>query len=129
MRSWPSPVVSASSADWIALSTIAFIVTSRGEFTVSKDIYVRPNTGWFSDRSVCYLAAGRPVITQETGFSKFISTGAGLHTFVGLGEVKEAIARINADYAAECHAAREVAHEFFDAYMVLGKLLREAGVD
>jgi hypothetical protein len=52
-----------------------YIYSSRGEFTVAKDIYVRPRSGWFSDRSVCYLAAGKPVVTQETGFSKFIPTG------------------------------------------------------
>ncbi len=52
-----------------------YIQQSRGEFTVARDQYVRPNTGWFSDRSVCYLAAGRPVITQETGFSKFFTDG------------------------------------------------------
>ena len=52
-----------------------YIQRSKGEFTVAKDQYVRLNTGWFSDRSACYLAAGRPVITQETGFSKFLPTG------------------------------------------------------
>src|SRR5262249_32056206 len=55
----------------------SYIQRSRGEFTVARDQYVRPNTGWFSDRSACYLAAGRPVITQETGFSKFLPVGKG----------------------------------------------------
>ena len=54
-----------------------FIAGSRGEFTVAKDIYVRPNSGWFSDRSVCYLAAGRPVVTMRTGFSRFYPVGRG----------------------------------------------------
>src|SRR6185437_6237804 len=58
-----------------------FIAGSRGEFTVAKDIYVRPNSGWFSDRSVCYLACGRPVITMKTGFSRFYPTGEGLFEF------------------------------------------------
>ncbi len=64
-----------------------FIRSSRGEFTVAKDIYVRPNSGWFSDRSVCYLAAGRPVITMRTGFSKFYPVGAGLFEFSTMDEV------------------------------------------
>ncbi|HEY0523494.1 MAG TPA: hypothetical protein VGD08_08895 [Stellaceae bacterium] len=105
-----------------------FIVTSRGEFTVAKDIYVRSRSGWFSDRSVCYLAAGRPVITQETGFSKFIPVGSGLFAFSTLEEVREAIARINADYTEQCLAARELAYEYFDAYQVLRDMLREAGI-
>jgi Glycosyl transferases group 1 len=105
-----------------------FIVTSRGEFTVAKDIYVRGRTGWFSDRSVCYLAAGRPVVTQDTGFSKLIPSGKGLYAFSSLEEIREAIARINHDYERECHAAREIAHEFFDADRVLRELLRQAEV-
>jgi hypothetical protein len=102
-----------------------FVVTSRGEFTVAKDIYVRPKSGWFSDRSVCYLAAGRPVITQETGFSKFIATGKGLFPFSDLEEIREAVQRINADYAKESVAAIEVAYEFFDADAVLRKMVKE----
>jgi hypothetical protein len=105
-----------------------FIVTSRGEFTVAKDIYVRPNSGWFSDRSVCYLAAGRPVITQETGFSKFVETGRGLFPFSGLEEVREAVAKINADYAKQSIGAIEVAYEFFDADSVLRKLVKESDI-
>ena len=104
-----------------------FVVTSRGEFTVAKDIYVRPNSGWFSDRSVCYLAAGRPVITQETGFSKFIETGKGLFPFSSLEEIREAVARINADYAQHSIGAIEVANEFFDAHTVLTKMVGEVG--
>jgi hypothetical protein len=102
-----------------------FVVTSRGEFTVAKDIYVRPKSGWFSDRSVCYLAAGRPVITQETGFSKFIATGKGLFPFTELEEIREAVQRINTDYAQESVAAIEVAYEFFDADAVLRKMVKE----
>ncbi|HLY58974.1 MAG TPA: hypothetical protein VKS60_25655, partial [Stellaceae bacterium] len=105
-----------------------FIVTSRGEFTVAKDIYVRPNSGWFSDRSVCYLAAGRPVITQETGFSKFVETGRGLFPFSTLDEIREAVARINADYAKQSIGAIEVAYEFFDADSVLRELVRQSDI-
>ncbi len=103
-----------------------FIVTSRGEFTVAKDIYVRPNTGWFSDRSVCYLAAGRPVITQETGFSKFLETGRGLFPFSTIDEVQAAVAEISKDYARQSLGAIECAYEFFDADTVLRKMVAEA---
>jgi len=110
------------------LSYRDFIVTSRGEFTVAKDIYVRPNSGWFSDRSVCYLAAGRPVITQETGFSKFVETGRGLFPFSSLEEIREAVRMINADYAKHSIGAIEVAYESFDADAVLRKLVAEADI-
>ncbi len=79
-----------------------YVSRSRGEFTVAKDIYVRPRTGWFSDRTVCYLAAGRPVVTQRTGFEKFIPTGAGLLGFDTPDEAVEAIAQINARLSAPC---------------------------
>jgi hypothetical protein len=100
-----------------------FITGSRGEFTVAKDIYVRPKTGWFSDRSICYLAAGRPVITQETGFSKFVETGKGLFPFSSLDEIVEAFSRINADYAAQAAGARETGRAFFCAETILAKMI------
>jgi hypothetical protein len=105
-----------------------FIVTSRAEFTVAKDIYVRARTGWFSDRSACYLAAGRPVVTQDTGFSKNIPSGAGLFAFSTIEEIREAIGRINGDYMNQCHAAREVAHACFDADVVLRDLLNHTDI-
>jgi hypothetical protein len=106
----------------------AFIQGSRGEFTVAKDIYVRPRSGWFSDRSVCYLAAGRPVVTQDTGFDKFVPTGNGLFAYNTMEEAVDALARINADYPAHSAGARAVAREHFDATRVLGRLLAEAGL-
>jgi len=106
-----------------------YIYASRGEFTVAKDIYVRPRSGWFSDRSVCYLAAGKPVVTQETGFSKFIATGQGLFAFSTMEEAVAALEAINADYLRHAQAAREVATEFFAADKVLRKLLHDAGVE
>jgi hypothetical protein len=105
-----------------------YIYASRGEFTVSKDLVVRTKSGWFSDRSVCYLAAGKPVITQETGFSRFIPTGRGLFSFNTMEEILAAIEEINTDYPRHCLAAREIAHEYFDADSLLGRLLSEAGV-
>ena len=77
-----------------------YIASSRGEFTVAKDQNVRLRSGWFSDRSATYLAAGRPVVTQETGFSDLFPTGAGLFAFSAIEEAVEAIKAINADYAS-----------------------------
>src|SRR5712691_10156236 len=105
-----------------------YIHSSKGEFTVAKDQYVRLNTGWFSDRSACYLAAGRPVIIQETGFTKNYGGNAGLLSFRSLSEIVDAVKRINADYAKHSHAAQGIAREFFDAKKVLASLLKRAGV-
>jgi len=105
-----------------------YIQQSRGEFTVARDQYVRPNTGWFSDRTACYLAAGRPVITQETGFSKFLPAGRGLFGFRTMDDILQALDAIEADYDAHCRAAREVAAEYFEATKVVGSLLERAGL-
>jgi hypothetical protein len=105
-----------------------YIQQSRGEFTVARDQYVRPNTGWFSDRSACYLAAGRPVITQETGFSKSLPSGKGLFGFRSMAEVLAAVDAIEADYEGNCRAAAELAREYFGADKVLASLLERAGL-
>ncbi len=105
-----------------------YIRRSKGEFTVAKDQYVRLDTGWFSDRSGCYLAAGRPVITQETGFTKVFGKQDGLFAFKSLGEIAEAVKRINADYSLHSRGARKVAQEFFEAETVLRSLLERAGI-
>ncbi|MCU0589381.1 MAG: hypothetical protein MUF52_14665 [Syntrophobacteraceae bacterium] len=104
-----------------------YIQRSRGEFTVAKDQVVRPVTGWFSDRSACFLAAGRPVITHETGFSKFLPTGKGLFGFLTMEDIVSAVDVIESDYPAACRAAREVAVECFAAEKVLGSLMERAG--
>jgi hypothetical protein len=106
-----------------------YIAGSRGEFTVAKDVVVRTRSGWFSDRSVCYLASGKPVITQETGFSKFLPTGEGLFAFNTSEEALDAVRQINGDYARHCHAARSLAVEHFSTDRVLGKLLKDAGLE
>jgi YHS domain-containing protein len=106
-----------------------YIQRSRAEFTVARDQYARPNTGWFSDRSACYLAAGRPVVTQETGFSKYLPTGKGLFSFRTLEDVLSAVDEIEGDYAGHCRAARELAHEYFSATKVLGSLLTRAALN
>ena len=105
-----------------------YIQQSKGEFTVAKDQYVRLNTGWFSDRSACYLAAGRPVITQETGFTKNYGGEAGLLAFRSLGEIAEAVKMINRDYAKHANAALRIAREIFEAEKVLQSLLDRAGI-
>ena len=105
-----------------------YICQSKGEFTAAKDQYVRLNTGWFSDRSACYLAAGRPVITQETGFTRIYGGDKGLLAFKSLGEIVEAVKMIKADYPKHSRAARQIAAEVFDSGKVLRALLKSAGV-
>lgn len=104
------------------------IYASRGEFTVAKDMVVRTRSGWFSDRSVCYLAAGRPVVTQDTAFGKFVPTGDGLFAFSTPDEAAAAIEAIERDYAHHSRAARAVAAEFFDSDAVLGAMCRQSGL-
>jgi hypothetical protein len=105
-----------------------FIAGSRGEFTVAKDIYVRPNSGWFSDRAVCYLASGRPVVTMRTGFTSYCPAGEGLFDFETQGEALAAIDAIDADYPRHSRAARDVAGAYFAAERVIGDLLQEAAL-
>lgn len=105
-----------------------YIQESKGEFTVAKDQYVRLHTGWFSDRSACYLAAGRPVITQETGFTRLYGGKRGLFAFRTIDEISEAVREINADYPAHSRAAREIAAEYFEATKVLSSVLERTGL-
>ena len=105
-----------------------YIQRSKGEFTVAKDQYVRLNTGWFSDRSACYLAAGRPVIIQETGFSDIYGGSGGLFAFSSLAEVVDAVKAVNADYRKHSRAASALAREVFEAKTVLKSLLDRAGI-
>ncbi|MFL5822336.1 MAG: glycosyltransferase [Solirubrobacteraceae bacterium] len=105
-----------------------YLLTSRGEFTVAKDQNVRLRSGWFSDRSACYLAAGKPVVTQDTGFGNVLPTGEGLFSFRTEDEALAALQDIERDYARHASAAREIAREHFAAERVLGRLLDEVGV-
>jgi len=105
-----------------------YILASRGEFTVAKDQNVRLRSGWFSDRSACYLAAGRPVVTQDTAFGKFVPTGEGLFAFTSLDDILVALEAINSDYGRHARAAREIAEAYFKAETVLAKLIEDAGV-
>jgi hypothetical protein len=100
-----------------------FIAQSRGEFTVAKNAYVRTHSGWFSDRSVCYLASGRPVIMQDTGFSDWLPTGEGVLAFSGPDEALACIEQVDAHYPAHCEAARALAELRFGYKVVLPALL------
>jgi len=106
----------------------SYICRSRGEFTVAKDQNIRLRSGWFSDRSATYLAASRPVITQDTAFDKHLPIGKGLFKFQTMDEILAAVDAIESDYAGNCAAAREIAQEFFCAEKVIGSLMQRAGL-
>ena len=105
-----------------------FVAGSRAEVMIAKNMYVATRGGWFSDRSICYLASGRPVLAQETGFSRNHPTGRGLLAFSTLDEATEGVRAINSDYAAHCRDAREIAESQFDSDKVLVRLLEKLGV-
>lgn len=104
----------------------AYITGSRGEFSAAKHAYVKTRSGWFSDRSVCYLAAGLPVILQDTGFRDWLPTGRGVLAFSTTEEAADCIERVNSEYSAHCRAAREIAASVFDHRVVLPRLLEHA---
>lgn len=101
----------------------SYVVGSRGELSVAKDQNIRLRSGWFSDRSACYLAAGKPVVTQDTAFGNVLPTGRGLFAFRTDEEIASAFQAIEADYGGHCAAAREIAWEYFSAERVVGELL------
>jgi hypothetical protein len=101
---------------------------SRAEFTVAKDQNVRLRSGWFSERDACYLASGKPVVAQDTGFGNILPTGEGLFAFTTAEQALAAIDAINSDYRRNCDAARAIAEEFFDARKVAGRLLVDVGL-
>ena len=105
-----------------------YVQQSHGEFTVAKDQNIRLRSGWFSERSAQYLAAGRPVITQETGFSNILPTGRGLFAFSTMDDILAAVDAVNSNYDLHCRAAAEIAREYFSYDVVLGRMLAEVGV-
>jgi len=105
-----------------------FFRRSRAEITVAKDQNVRLRSGWFSERDVCYLATGKPVVAQDTGFGCAIPMGEGLFAFTTVKEAAEAIEQINRDYRRHCLAARRIAEEYFSAPLIGQQLLKEAGL-
>ena len=104
-----------------------FIQGSAAELMVAKNMYVRANSGWVSDRSLCYLASGRPVVAQDTGFSSRYPTGSGLVTFATFDEAVDALEQVAAEPDKHGRAARELAEAYFDSDVVLGRLLSELG--
>ena len=103
-----------------------YLAASRGEVSVAKNVYVALRTGWFSTRTACYLAAARPAVVQDTGFSKLLPTGRGLHAFTTADEAAAAIEAVERDYDAESRAARDIALAHFDARDVLSRLIDDA---
>ena len=106
-----------------------FIARSSAEFMVAKNLYVDTRGGWFSDRSICYLASGRPVLAQDTGFRAVLPAGEGLLTFSTPDEARAGVEEIFGDYNRHARAARSVAEEYFDSDKVLGRLLQRLGVN
>jgi hypothetical protein len=100
-----------------------YLARSRAEFMVAKNMYVETQGGWFSDRSACYLASGKPVLAQDTGITSFYPTGDGLLTFSTLDEAVTGVEAISGDYPRHALAARALAEEYFDSDKVLTALL------
>jgi hypothetical protein len=105
-----------------------YVQESRAEFCVAQGVYVGTGSGWFSDRTVRYLASGKPALVQDTGFRSLYPTGAGLVPFATLDEAVAGAESIARDYDAHSAAARALAARYFDTDVVLPQLLADAGV-
>jgi hypothetical protein len=106
-----------------------YVQNSGAEFSVAQNIYVDTDSGWFSDRTVRYLASGKPALVQDTGFSRNYPTGEGLIAFRTLPEAIDGADRIVHDYKRHCLSARQIAEEFFESGKVVRKLAADAGLD
>jgi len=106
----------------------SYVASSRGEFSVCKNVYAATRSGWFSGRSACYLAAGRPVVLQDTGFADVLPTGRGLLAFDSGEAAVAALAAVEGDHAHHAAAARAFAERHLAADVVLGQLLRDVGL-
>jgi hypothetical protein len=118
-------------ADEVALSIDSYkeyIQSSKGEFSVAKNVFVGTNCGWFGERAGYYMASGRPVVMQDTGFSWHLPCGQGLFAVNTVEEAAEAIDEINSNYESHSKWAREIAVEFLDAKIILKKFLNELGL-
>jgi hypothetical protein len=102
-----------------------YLQSSRAEWSVAKNGYVRGRSGWFSGRSACYLAAGRPVVVQDTNFASVLPEGHGVLTFREPQEAVEACQEVLADYSHHSRAARAIAEEYFEAGKVLTRILEQ----
>jgi hypothetical protein len=96
------------------------------EWSVANNGYARGQPGWFSERSACYLAAGRPVVVQDTGLRGILPVGTGIVTFTSLEEAVDAVRGLQSDYARHARAARDIAAEYFDSDKVLARLVEQA---
>lgn len=105
-----------------------FVQESRAEFAVAKHGYVESNSGWFSDRTACYLAAGKPAIVQSTGFEGHLPTGEGLITFASVEEAVHALHDLESSYLEHCRAARAFAETHLDAEKILSRVLSATGI-
>ena len=105
-----------------------YILSSDAEWSAAQGVYVATNSGWFSDRTVRYLAAGKPALVQDTGFSRTYPVGEGLIAFRTLDEAVEGVCAIQRDPQRHQQASRALAAEYFDSDKVLGRLLDEVGV-
>ncbi len=105
-----------------------FIRDSKGEFGVCKNGFVATSSGWFSDRSAAYLASGRPVVLQDTGFSSHLPCGEGLFAVNSADDAAAAVEKINSDYETHSRRARAIAFEYLDSVKVLGSMLNDLGV-
>jgi hypothetical protein len=101
----------------------SYIQRSRGEISCVKPSYVKLQNGWISDRSLCYLASGKPVVVQRTGLNSYLPSGAGIFQYSSTTEAAEALATVNADYERHCRSAREIAETYFDARRTAEKIL------
>lgn len=122
---WGWSVVSAHEVTSTFDSYLRYIYQSAGEFSVCKEVYVETRSGWFSDRSAAYLAAGRPVVLQETGFSDHLPCGCGLFAVETLDQAAAAIEAIARDHQGHAKAAREIAVEFLDSRKCAERLLNK----
>jgi hypothetical protein len=104
-----------------------YVQQSRGEFSCAKPSYVRTRPGWVSDRTVCYLASGRPCVVEATGVEDHLPPSAGLRFFRTVDEAAECLRAVERDYAAAARAARELAEEVFAARAVMPTILKAAG--
>ncbi len=105
-----------------------YLTGSRGELSIAKNAYVALRTGWFSTRTAAYLACGKPVVVQDTGFPAHVPTGPGLHAFATAEAAAEGLGAIRADYRRACTHAREVAEASFRAEDVCARILADAGL-
>jgi hypothetical protein len=121
-------VISGGATTRTAQTYHDYVAASRGEVSVAKNVYVATNSGWFSGRSACYLAAGRPAIVQDTGFSRRLPVGEGLLMFSNIAEAAAAINHVESNYSKHQRRAREIAESYLDSRLVLGDILSVIGL-